>query len=705
MAESTISPHKVIASRYFDHIKWGGPCPQLSVNLAEEVFVEKDLERMSLLLTRIIDDIYGTEEMVQKRRKEWLFATSIENVKTNDAILILAGSRGDGFSIYSADTDMMCIIPNIVAVADFDLYHNPSDSVNKTLLLTKEIDCRPGYVALEVVQISDDLSTDFLAALVPVGDSIFLSSDIFREEFIDTYIQKSLYSNGPCVTYTSTHESIDVAFAIPLAHWPKEGEEWKNRTRFHGWPTQSITDRIVREGCHLVPVGDKCSTDTLLQWRISFVYAEQILVRSFTHSQFRIYGLLKHFLNQIKGLLVHITGDDDILCSYFLKSIIFYAVENTTSSLWTEKNTLICIRFCLAVLIAWVKAGYCPNYFVQNNNLFQRKVVGENRQKLLHFLMDCYDLNWPRTSLSVESVKLLDLETLLLKDQERSRRQYRECETDSDVFLRRLSSFSSEYTDLKRLGVYFQGLTVSGTDVAEFIAYYAVVTRLCSLASTPLKEYNTSSINKQKYRAMKKAKHLLVPKASFCTSPGLLLLATFHFLIGDYRKALLMSADVISTSKVYADKGTQECEEKCQRLNPGLETTLYQKMRSCVYPSEEFTKKNIALCLPHLHLEITRCKSSLQIPPLAYATFLSFLCHHELGNSRRRDIELHNLQAASHDPEQGGHRNWIVHTILGISFQIVGDKHMAIRSFTDSLEVMPDSNPAKERLEALRNNY
>ncbi|OWF52651.1 uncharacterized protein LOC110447479 [Mizuhopecten yessoensis] len=712
MAESSNPRHKVVSRRYFDHIKWGGPCPPLNVNLAELVSdksLQIDQERMASLLAQIMDDMHGTEEIVRNRRKVILVDEYIGNASKIDTKSFFAGSKGDGFLMETSDVDVMGILLDVAVTNPEQRRSIERNSQHKTVLLMRKADCRPGYVALEILQLGEvDYFRCFRNAAVPIGDSMFLSSDIYRQGMIDvTTGIHNFVSNGPCLSLMSTtYGDRDLALAFPCLCWPREANEWIHRARFHGWPSQTMIDMIVQGGCHLVPVGDKCSTDTLLQWRISFACAERLLVHSLTHPQFRVYGLLKYFLSEIKDLLEHITGDSDILCSYFIKTVMFFAVEHSPTVLWHYKNTFLCLRFCLSILIAWVKSGYCPSYFIPNNNLFLRKIHGENRQKLLHFLIDCYDLKWPRMFLSKESIRMSDLEVLLEEYQNLGSKQYHDSQRDLDLFHTcPIASFRPAMLE-KNLDASLRLLAVSEADVDEFIAYRVMVTVLCSIAIRSLTENSTTGRNKHKYRALRKSKHLLTPQASMCTSPGLMMLATFHYLTGNYKKTLEMCADLMSTLRAFllSNDIPKRSRERYQRMNFGQNNTLYHKFNLGIYTCVIFTDRDVCLSVPQLILEIKKHPYPLHIPPLAYATFLSFLCYHDLSDIRRRDTELINLRALSYDSEQGGHEYWIVHTLLGICYQTVGDNRRAIRSFTDSLRVMPEDNPAKVRIESLQSS-
>ncbi|XP_069104769.1 uncharacterized protein [Argopecten irradians] len=715
-----------ISKLNFEHIKYGEPCSlteSVILQMSKDVRFQREQKDISQLLAQCLDVCHGTEEMVKNRRKVLTIRDYIQNYDNESLHWMSGGSVGDGFRFKTSDHDAMHTMKYIVAVYEEQTHLIPVEDQGKQVVYVREMDCRPGYVNLEIPRIShgSGFTSVFLNAIVPLNDSMYLSSDIYRQTKVDAFqrvLNVGHVSHGPCSTVYSKHfgRSVDLTDAFHCISWPKAATEWIHRPRFYGWPTESMIEKIVRGGCHLVPVGDKCSPDTLLQWRISFASAEQMLVHSLTHPQFRMYGLLKHLLVQIEDLLEYIIGDSDIVCSYFIKTLILHAVETTPYLLCSENNTYLCFRFCLSILIEWVRSGYCPNYFIPTNNMFLRKVHGEARQKLLHLLKDMYNLNW--MCLCVESPREMYIGKMLQQSQCSISTQRAEYMRDVDLFHECLFSLHGQ-TNNKGFLSSMNRLLVSQTDADDFIAYFAMATALTRIAGELLLEYNTTRSNKQKYIVMKKCRNLLRPSALMCDSPGMMVLATFYYLTGNYRMALQMCEQTMSSCKIYIGKSIQATNGAVESLEDTSNTrkyvsmtqhrnckqgyTFYHRFKDVFYSCLVFTKNNNAFCLPQLHQEVTRYAYGVYIPPLPYAAFLSFLCYHELGDFRRRDNELLNLQIANYDPFQGGHNYWVVHTLLGICYQIVGDKSSAIAAFTESLLVMPEFNPAIERIEDLRN--
>lgn len=350
-------------------------------------------EITSKVISSTLDTMIGSKEQVHIRRKVKQMRDFLLSGENEDSKFCSLGSFGDGFCIPGSDTDMMCISRNVIAM--YPQHHSPTSPTKKTILFMKDADCRPGYVTLELAHRGSTYWESLENAMVPIEGSVFISSDIYRQHGVDVTsrdAQLTLISNGPCTSFLNDniHVNFDISYSFQCAGWPLVADEWIKRNRLHEWPDPVLIGKVVQGGTHVVPVGDKCSADTFLQWRISFVTAERRLVHSLRDHQFKMYGLLKYFLKHITTRLGR-CDEEDILCSYFIKTIIFHVVESSARSFWQEKNTLYCFLHCLGILTEWVSAGYCPHYFMPNNNLFKRKIQGENKRILLHILTDFRD--------------------------------------------------------------------------------------------------------------------------------------------------------------------------------------------------------------------------------------------------------------------------------------------------------------------------
>ncbi|XP_021362994.1 uncharacterized protein LOC110456527 [Mizuhopecten yessoensis] len=635
-------------------------------------------ERMSIALSTHLDRaITGTQEEVDIRRRLEVLKECIQNDSYLNYHSFYGGSRGEGLSLQGSDLDIMMIAETVTVMYPGQFI--PPSMANNTILYMRDADCRTGYVHLQLGQRGQKCSIELRDSLVRIKDSFFVSSDIFRESFVrkltDGLSCSAWKSNGPS---SSMGEQIDVVQSFPCNCWPKEANEWITRTRLYGWPHQTLIDNIVHSGCHLVPVGDKCSEDTFLQWRISFATAERSLVHSFSHIQLKVYALLKCFLKQIKVTLKETIGDDDILCSYFLKTILFHAIENSRQLFWQEKHLFYCFWFCFNILIAWVRAGVCPNYFIPANNMFQRKVHGQHQQILLDVLKNFCQLKW--MCLSVTKICNPSIwETLVCPQTEQEMIFRQDIETAQAIK-------GICITQTGTLGIIRKAirlLSKSQSDFDEVFTYQYSMICLQNIAAEQVSQDHYAMDNKTRYKSLRKCKNWMIHGASMGTE--LLRLATFNFLVGNFIKSLEMCKQVMKMASCFiGQEVSREEREKLFRHKYSQSGHTSERLQKIYAHFIILSCKD--LYLPHLSLEMANRYRLLVIPPLPYAIFLSFLCCHELRDTRGRDAALRNMVDVQYDENQGGHKYWIVNTLLGICYEILGDSQMAIRAYWNSAQ-------------------
>ncbi|XP_060074956.1 uncharacterized protein LOC132554658 [Ylistrum balloti] len=657
-----------------------------------------DLEATSRSISQRLDALIGTEEEVSIRRQMILFTDYLLSGDSDYSHTISTGSFADGFSIPGSDTDMMCVVRNVKVICPRTYTASPPGrNETNSILVMRNVDGRPGYVTLELAH-REHPTEALKSAMVLKEGVIMISSDMYRQYLVDFSSKQeglSLISNGPCQSFQndSVHINFDIAESFACHVWPEVAEEWKQRPKTHGWPDSIITDKIIQGGCHILPVGDKTSPDTFLQWRISFVTAERLLVHSFRHLQFKVYGLLKYFLKDVRKHLCSVGVNDDIVTSYFMKTLIFHVLETTPKTLWQDKNTLVCFLVCLRVLIDWLRSGYCPHYFIPTNNLFKRHIHGDNRRKLLDIVVDFHDRQY-----------LSFLHKICPGIQDSVASDYLRLECNRDQTLFRECSHCIDFIggDPKRINKSNKILMAAQSEASVFGAFYATTYMLSSTARRTFPMHANLPNNKTKYAVLRMCKTFLLYYDLICSAP--LQLATLFFLLGNFRKSLSLCEDTISSHKDTICMSSEKDLAKYKQLYCGKSYSLLQKFkvkRSVAI----FRRGMLEFSLPHIRPEIKQNPFGILIPQLPYAVFLGFLCYHELGMISKRDDALHKLIVIKYDDEQGGDLHWIVYTLLGICYQILSDNRRAVRCFLDSYRVQKEFNPALERVKLLRNSF
>jgi hypothetical protein len=125
-----------------------------------------------------------------------------------------------------------------------------------------------------------------------------------------------------------------------LYSWPRQAEQWIYRHRPGQWPPDILIDEIVNYGCILVPIGPKEIENNDLLWRISFSMAEKQLSHAMNYTQILCYALLKLSLKNIINTYDQVKG---LLCSYFMKTAMFWLSEEIPTNGINSKNLMFTI--------------------------------------------------------------------------------------------------------------------------------------------------------------------------------------------------------------------------------------------------------------------------------------------------------------------------------------------------------------------------
>ena len=297
----------------------------------------------SVLLSQLLDDVVGTEDIVHIRQdycRIWDCTLSTKDA-TNDNVYY-TGSRAEGLDLPGSDDDAKLDINNIANLSIIQNIQDASTATHRSVFCMKTKNVPPCFAMLKSVnQVQHGLLFD---ACQLIDNTMYLSSFLFvhnaeSEMNTDTYNQK-ISRQGPSLErwtpYMDTSESgIDNVMSIHCQFWPDSALEWSTRPRQSVWPYPNEIKSIVDFGFHLVPVGHPNSAMNMMEWRISFSVAEQTLVWSFNHVQIQCYAVMKIILKEF--ITPHCRPDNRVLCSYFVKTFLFWKYEETDLSFWRPK--------------------------------------------------------------------------------------------------------------------------------------------------------------------------------------------------------------------------------------------------------------------------------------------------------------------------------------------------------------------------------
>ena len=131
----------------------------------------------------------------------------------------------------------------------------------------------------------------------------------------------------------------------------------------------------------LYPWGHPNSETKTLEWRISFSVAERTLVWSFNHVQMQCYAVMKIILKEF--IKKRCSTKNQILCSYFIKTFLFWKFEELHLNSWRKNNFRECIMYLLTEFSQCIHDGVLRHYFLPKFNLLSVKLTRASQCELL----------------------------------------------------------------------------------------------------------------------------------------------------------------------------------------------------------------------------------------------------------------------------------------------------------------------------------
>ncbi|XP_071144945.1 cyclic GMP-AMP synthase-like [Mytilus edulis] len=314
-------------------------------------------------------DIVGSEDYVRLIR---LINASNDSLDSQKFISrITSGSFGEGLELEGSDLDIM-IVPHLLEVTDQTKkqdYYYP-----KNYFLSDTDDVKPGFAYLRLMK-GNTIKKNLLYR--GVDGQLFLSSVLLKQQFLNKGLP---VVHGPCVSDETGR--FDIAICPHSKSWITTASKWVTRSN-KSWPTDEVKLRVINHGVLFVPIGTGGNLNEELKWRISFSVGEKFLIYSFNHTQLLCYALMKILL---KDIISKSPGCKDLLCSYFIKTILFWISEEIPILVWTPDNLIPCFMRCFKRLMYCVEQSMCPHYFIPENNLFENKIIEQGRIRLLKTL-------------------------------------------------------------------------------------------------------------------------------------------------------------------------------------------------------------------------------------------------------------------------------------------------------------------------------
>ncbi|XP_052078289.1 uncharacterized protein LOC127716216 [Mytilus californianus] len=606
--------------------------------------------------------VVGTENHVKTIR---LINTVCDNLSSDDIkVIITSGSFGEGLQMLGSDLDLMFVLK------DIEVHDNRTPIVfsrSKTNFTMMTEGTKPGFVMLQLIGSPHPL----FCKKCRMGN--YLSNVLFKQTFLN---ELGPFVHGPCIS--DIHGRYDMAPSLHSKYWFKPASGWVVRSN-NAWPYENTKQMIIDHGVLFVPIGAKGSPHEEFEWRISFSVAEKLLIYTFSQSQLLCYALMKILLKDVINTDSRCT---DLLCSYYLKTIIFWISEELQPSVWTPDNLIPCFMRCFLRLIYCVQYQVCPHYFIPENNLFENKIEGLDRTNLIDTLRVLFSYGWRCMFFSKQISHVSFLPCNIQNDH--SIFYYEDINKllNSNVIIR-VGSVSGKYNNFSR--AVHNVMSYNSKKLKYLYTYFMSV--MCNKHCQSV--YLSSTINnKNQYKQYKTCLSYLLMNINHDTVSGWLILASFFYKENQYTKSLLIISYALS---------------KCtpEKLFRGAELSVMQRLIVKWYSVQ---KQGVVHSLKKLLVDYVIFKTStfipmelliekiiFAIPPVVYAHFLSFLCHYHLNNVPELRNSLQDLQLTIDEDYFIGEDVIVRSTsyyCLGTALQLMGDKLSAKQAFTETVNLL-----------------
>lgn len=633
-------------------------CCDKSIGTEREVTIRRELMDM--------------DELIQKSLNKHIGRASMKS-----------GSSREGFRFKSSDQDTMMWRTANKVICELSQGMFLDGSIHNIILM-EHSGTPQGFVKLELL--TPARSKELVSAVVVCKNRCYISSQRFRSHHYQR-IKKSTEGtpHGPCFNLFLDGIEGDIGTCLFCQYWPQTALPWIERCHEKNWPAQCLLEKILSNGCHVMPIESKSESDeNEFEWRLSFSQAEQKLVYSMNHTQFLCYGVLKIFLKDV----LRLDKEGLLLCSYFLKTVLFWEIQNNPNSVfWCITSLLSCFWMCFKRLCKCVLDSYCPNFFIPQNNMFANKIFGASREALLSKLIGYYEMGVACLQLSpyLNSIlapalrnPLYDVGYVILV-------------SDIDNCIR--LEIQKKFRSVKYIEeVFFYLKSISSLSQMQLSEYQLVKLRhdlADVLVQTAFKLANQFESNKTWYGLEKMITYMLRLSANISTMTYALYLAIYYYRTGQYIEVLKL-ATVCKFKFTQPHVTLNAIEDVDGYVQFVHRFSMNERMKRVWMDFICFN--NDIVYLSELRVEEIiqgqNARRFLFIPPFVLVHMLCVLSNVRLGDMAQSLLALKDLKILllsnnrTHVPLRTRDISW---QILGICQRVVGDLHGALQSFQQTL--------------------
>uniref|UniRef100_K1PTB4 Mab-21-like HhH/H2TH-like domain-containing protein n=1 Tax=Magallana gigas TaxID=29159 RepID=K1PTB4_MAGGI len=386
--------------------------------------------------------------------------------------------------------------------------------------------------------------------------------------------------------------------------------------------------------------------------------------------------------------------EDKLLCSYHMKTAVFWAIQQDTLPHWCPQNLLAGFWVCFKLLLKWVYEGISPNFFIPENNMFLSKIHGQAQTSLFRRLYGLYEkgiallLHSPSIRSSIIDV-LCNPRLTVCTDEHTL---IYEAEFDEELFGEIYTNDIQHPSDLQHCMKYLNtvekliGSPLTQYQVVNLQKYTTTILHCTAFILHNI--YTNTGVNKQVYIADKMSCHMLKLAAKFGFVSDMLYIVMYYYKTLRYREALsVIEMTKVKLAQPYLMSWGYVDRERYTEAVGGQSWST--KMRQAVAMNIKLANVICYICELLLEQQSSRQNrgSLLFIPPFVLLHMLEFLSSRHV-DTMRAQTGLDDLQFLVHH-DQGQlvpveHRD-ISWEILGICQQMAGNPHAALYSYQQSL--------------------
>ncbi|XP_076070766.1 uncharacterized protein LOC143042367 [Mytilus galloprovincialis] len=605
---------------------------------------------------------------------------------------ITSGSFGEGIELRGSDLDIMEVNTLNEIYAD----EKPRLKKHVTYFRMETDDVKPGFTQLIL---EENVNKHVSEICELFNGKHYLSSSLCKQQLLGFNSGFNII-HGPCLS--DENGVVDIALCFHCKTWIPQASQWISRSN-NSWPNHDVKQSIINHGVLFVPIGVKGSLKEFIEWRISFSVGEKMLISTFTHAQLLCYALMKILL---KDVITTDTECSDLLCSYFLKTIIFWISEELPQSVWKPENLIPCFLRCFSRLIYCVKYSACLHYFIPEYNMFENKIKGHARKLLLDNLYTLHSYGW-RCVLFSDQLSNFHVSTWMNPIESTTLRTVEVVKILNSKMIYILNNICAVDINMTDMDSYLYNRVISKivscdqSSLKYLYTYYMSLWCTHYVQSIPLTSHRSS--NKHQYKQYKSCLCSLLQSIHHDAVSGWLMLASFFYQSKQYSNVLSVlgfSLSKFTPEKLTRSMNMSDIHCRLLTLKSFQKKSIVRLWKKMLVDFIRFKKKS--LLIPN-ELQMENENGHYIVSSIVYAYFLQFLCHYHLNNVRQcQDCinTLHLVIAENYMIEKDASAKSRAYTILGIALQLSGDYEAARQAFMHSLEICTDHryNTSKKRL-------